>query len=241
MPTARQKQQQQIKHRSVALPGFSSTSEFLQIHFAEHCRPVAPAAGQQLQQSTSSSRMRGPPDYDRRGWGGGPRGRMGPPPMMDGRGPYGGPPPGGFRGGFGGPPPGMGMGEHHSVGVLAMPQAAAAQQTHESCSPLGAGPPMEKLPPPITVDREKTCPLLLRVFPKRGGHHKCVSCVTHARPWLTCRPAGPQPKCTHKLCFSSTAAPCLSLPPQLPALNAMCWCCCCCWWRQVGGVWQAWL
>jgi hypothetical protein len=57
--------------------------------------------------------MRGPPpDYDRRSWGGrGPRGRMGPPPMMDGRGPYGGPPPGGFRGGFGGPPPGMGMGE----------------------------------------------------------------------------------------------------------------------------------
>lgn len=55
--------------------------------------------------------MRGPPpDYDRRGWGG-PRGRMGPPPMMDGRGPYGGPPGGPmgppFRGGFG-PPMGMG-------------------------------------------------------------------------------------------------------------------------------------
>lgn len=37
---------------------------------------------------------------------------------------------------------------------------------------MGMGPPQEKLPPPITVDREKTCPLLLRVFPKRGGHHK---------------------------------------------------------------------
>jgi hypothetical protein len=55
--------------------------------------------------------MRGPPpDYERRGWGG-PRGRMGPPSMNDGRGPpYGGPPgPMGppFRG-FGPPPMGMG-------------------------------------------------------------------------------------------------------------------------------------
>jgi histone deacetylase complex subunit SAP18 len=33
-------------------------------------------------------------------------------------------------------------------------------------------PPIEKLPPPVSVDREKTCPLLLRVFPKKGGHHK---------------------------------------------------------------------
>jgi hypothetical protein len=53
--------------------------------------------------------------------------------------------------------------------------------THtDACTQLrlpsaAAGPPIEKLPPPITVDREKTCPLLLRVFPKRGGHHKCVS------------------------------------------------------------------
>lgn len=34
-------------------------------------------------------------------------------------------------------------------------------------------PPGKALPakPPISVDREKTCPLLLRVFPKTGGHH----------------------------------------------------------------------
>lgn len=58
--------------------------------------------------------MRGPPpDYDRRGWAG-PRGRMGPPPMMDGRGPYAGPPgPMGFRDRGYGPPP-MGMGEQHA-------------------------------------------------------------------------------------------------------------------------------
>lgn len=38
---------------------------------------------------------------------------------------------------------------------------------------MGMGlPPIEKLPPPVSVDREKTCPLLLRVFPKKGGHHK---------------------------------------------------------------------
>mmetsp|Transcript_769 Transcript_769/g.1825 ORF Transcript_769/g.1825 Transcript_769/m.1825 type:complete len:166 (-) Transcript_769:94-591(-) len=30
------------------------------------------------------------------------------------------------------------------------------------------GPP----PPALVIDREKTCPLLLRVFPKLGGHHK---------------------------------------------------------------------
>lgn len=45
---------------------------------------------------------------------------------------------------------------------------------HAALSVDCAGPPPEKLLPATTVDREKTCPLLLRVFPKRGGHHKCV-------------------------------------------------------------------
>uniref|UniRef100_A0A8R7QPI0 Histone deacetylase complex subunit SAP18 n=1 Tax=Triticum urartu TaxID=4572 RepID=A0A8R7QPI0_TRIUA len=39
------------------------------------------------------------------------------------------------------------------------------------------GPPMHRGPPPMArprpepIDREKTCPLLLRVFTKVGGHH----------------------------------------------------------------------
>lgn len=38
----------------------------------------------------------------------------------------------------------------------------------------GKVPPTKALPakPPIVIDREKTCPLLLRVFPKMGGHHR---------------------------------------------------------------------
>uniref|UniRef100_A0A7S1STK2 Histone deacetylase complex subunit SAP18 n=1 Tax=Tetraselmis chuii TaxID=63592 RepID=A0A7S1STK2_9CHLO len=39
--------------------------------------------------------------------------------------------------------------------------------------PLGPpGPPNLPGPPPLVIDREKTCPLLLRVFPKLGSHHK---------------------------------------------------------------------
>lgn len=37
---------------------------------------------------------------------------------------------------------------------------------------MGPPHPQPALPPPITVDREKTCPLLLRVFSKRGVHHR---------------------------------------------------------------------
>ncbi|TMW85102.1 histone deacetylase complex subunit SAP18 [Solanum lycopersicum] len=34
------------------------------------------------------------------------------------------------------------------------------------------GPPPQRIAPrPVPVDREKTCPLLLRVFTKVGGHH----------------------------------------------------------------------
>lgn len=33
-------------------------------------------------------------------------------------------------------------------------------------------PPMPQKPPEPEIDREKTCPLLLRVFPKLGGHHR---------------------------------------------------------------------
>jgi histone deacetylase complex subunit SAP18 len=42
--------------------------------------------------------------------------------------------------------------------------------------PQMAGPPMPRPgPPPLPtpeIDREKTCPLLLRVFSKLGSHHK---------------------------------------------------------------------
>ncbi|CAN1308338.1 Histone deacetylase complex subunit SAP18 [Linum perenne] len=38
--------------------------------------------------------------------------------------------------------------------------------------PGNRGPPLSRGPPPLPpVDREKTCPLLLRVFTKIGGHH----------------------------------------------------------------------
>jgi len=37
--------------------------------------------------------------------------------------------------------------------------------------PMGAMPPMMPMPEP-QVDREKTCPLLLRVYTKHGSHHK---------------------------------------------------------------------
>jgi hypothetical protein len=66
--------------------------------------------------------------------------------MMDGpprgRGPYGPPRD------FGGPPRGPMMGP-----------------------PRDMGPP-RMAEPEIVIDREKTCPLLLRVFYKNGGHHK---------------------------------------------------------------------
>mmetsp|Transcript_35996 Transcript_35996/g.90920 ORF Transcript_35996/g.90920 Transcript_35996/m.90920 type:complete len:174 (-) Transcript_35996:252-773(-) len=68
------------------------------------------------------------------------------PMMLDGpprgRGPYGPPRD------FGGPPRGPMMGP-----------------------PRDMGPPRMQ-EPEIVVDREKTCPLLLRVFYKNGGHHK---------------------------------------------------------------------
>ncbi|WIA38884.1 hypothetical protein OEZ86_002158 [Tetradesmus obliquus] len=65
-------------------------------------------------------------------------------------GPYGGPP--GPRGGYGPPGPYGNRG-----GPFMGP-------------PMG--PPQPQLPPTIPVDREKTCPLLLRVFPKLGGHNR---------------------------------------------------------------------
>uniref|UniRef100_A0A0D6QYH3 Histone deacetylase complex subunit SAP18 n=2 Tax=Araucariaceae TaxID=25664 RepID=A0A0D6QYH3_ARACU len=38
-------------------------------------------------------------------------------------------------------------------------------------APQPRGPPGPSRPPPLVVDREKTCPLLLRVFTKIGSHH----------------------------------------------------------------------
>uniref|UniRef100_A0A8R7V8H9 Histone deacetylase complex subunit SAP18 n=1 Tax=Triticum urartu TaxID=4572 RepID=A0A8R7V8H9_TRIUA len=37
--------------------------------------------------------------------------------------------------------------------------------------PMHRGPPPMARPGPEPIDREKTCPLLLRVFTKVGGHH----------------------------------------------------------------------
>eukprot|EP00775_Hariotina_reticulata_P001833 gene1833-2165_t len=65
-----------------------------------------------------------------------------------------GPPPRGY-----GPPPRMGYGGPPGPGFRGY-----------GGPPMG--PPAAALPPPITVDREKTTPLLLRVFPKRGAHHR---------------------------------------------------------------------
>lgn len=63
-----------------------------------------------------------------------------------------GPPPMGFRG------PPRGMGDHFGP-----------------YGPGPMGPPPRDLPPPepeFVVDREKTCPLLMRVFIKPQGHHR---------------------------------------------------------------------
>ncbi|CAA6673756.1 unnamed protein product [Spirodela intermedia] len=55
--------------------------------------------------------------------------------------------------------------------------AEAAQSRQQQGRPGGAPPPPRAGPPPSArprfepVDREKTCPLLLRVFTKIGGHH----------------------------------------------------------------------
>mmetsp|Transcript_54142 Transcript_54142/g.171814 ORF Transcript_54142/g.171814 Transcript_54142/m.171814 type:complete len:191 (-) Transcript_54142:10-582(-) len=60
-------------------------------------------------------------------------------------------PRGGFNGGRGGP--GQGRGPRGPPVASAVTVAAP-------------------VPPPVAVDREKTCPLLLRVFPKVGDHHR---------------------------------------------------------------------
>eukprot|EP00897_Mesotaenium_endlicherianum_P007485 jgi/Mesen1/6765/ME000346S05940 len=66
--------------------------------------------------------------------------------------------------------------------------AAADVQNRPSRIPLQgrAGPPRGALPPPpprptLVVDREKTCPLLLRVFTKHGDHHKLEEFGTRGR------------------------------------------------------------
>ncbi|KAF8059115.1 hypothetical protein HT031_005287 [Scenedesmus sp. PABB004] len=80
------------------------------------------------------------------GPGGGHRGGYGGYGGRGGRGGYGGGGPGGYGGRGGGRGGGYGG-----------PPGGVAQQA---------------LPPPISVDREKVCPLLLRVFAKRGAHHR---------------------------------------------------------------------
>lgn len=44
-------------------------------------------------------------------------------------------------------------------------------------------PPAASQPaaPALEIDREKTCPLLMRVFPKQGGHHKLEDFTDRAK------------------------------------------------------------
>jgi histone deacetylase complex subunit SAP18 len=44
-----------------------------------------------------------------------------------------------------------------------------AERPHNNTGPM-RGPPQQK-EPEIEIDREKTCPLLMRVFTKIGTHH----------------------------------------------------------------------
>ncbi|MCO5573865.1 hypothetical protein L7F22_027640 [Adiantum nelumboides] len=59
-----------------------------------------------------------------------------------------------------------------TTAAAAAAAAAADAQNRPSRVPMplprGLPPPPR---PPVSVDREKTCPLLLRVFTKTGGHH----------------------------------------------------------------------
>lgn len=64
-----------------------------------------------------------------------------------------------------------------TCGVVAWQVAGGLQLVRNLLLPLlssPAGPPQPQLLPTIPVDREKTCPLLLRVFPKLGGHNRCA-------------------------------------------------------------------
>ena len=61
-------------------------------------------------------------------------------------------------------------------GVVAWQAAGGLLLVRNLLPPLllsPAGPPQPQLPPTVPVDREKTCPLLLRVFPKLGAHNRC--------------------------------------------------------------------
>lgn len=58
-----------------------------------------------------------------------------------------------------------------SLAAAAAAAAADVQNRPPRVSiPVPRGAPPPPRPPPV-VDREKTCPLLLRVFTKTGGHH----------------------------------------------------------------------
>ncbi|KAJ7549762.1 hypothetical protein O6H91_07G067500 [Diphasiastrum complanatum] len=61
--------------------------------------------------------------------------------------------------------------------------AAADVQSRPPRIPLPAPPRNSSGParPPIIVDREKTCPLLLRVFTKIGGHHSVEEFATRGK------------------------------------------------------------
>ncbi|CAN1236696.1 Histone deacetylase complex subunit SAP18 [Linum grandiflorum] len=56
--------------------------------------------------------------------------------------------------------------------MAAMAEPPRRQGGRPMQPPGNRGPPLSRGPPPLPpVDREKTCPLLLRVFTKIGGHH----------------------------------------------------------------------
>lgn len=56
------------------------------------------------------------------------------------------------------------------IEVLSTSMADAQNRPVRAPAPQARAPPGPSRPPPL-VDREKTCPLLLRVFTKIGSHH----------------------------------------------------------------------
>ncbi|KAL3678698.1 hypothetical protein R1sor_021654 [Riccia sorocarpa] len=62
--------------------------------------------------------------------------------------------------------------EDSTMSLAAAAAAAAADVQSRPARMPNPAPRMQQAPPrPPLVDREKTCPLLLRVFTKIGGHH----------------------------------------------------------------------
>ena len=65
------------------------------------------------------------------------------------------------------------MGDYRGGGAPSGPfRGGGAPDFHRGGPPRPPPPPPPAAPPPFRVDRERTCPLLLRVFPRVGGGQK---------------------------------------------------------------------